>query len=495
MKAYLMYRGQDFNLEAPLPPNAPDLIQDLELNTLLNAMAHDDKFLFDVAKKTVLSTLTDPEEISFRQQILMDCLEHPSVAREIYAIALEAIQGEKLAWRFSLRSPDSVLSSSIRLLEIFFPILIKLRHTADTHASEFHSEGFVRFFEMIKQELNDEYLSVIQDHVAQLRFPNGALISAQLGKGNKGNNYTLRKPFEKKQSWTERLLHRDKPLYFEIADRDESGIRAIEELRERGINKVANALSQSADHILNFFTKLREEMGFYMTCINLKEQLERKGEPTCIPEALAADKSALSAKGLYDICLSLRLESRVVGNELAADNKELVFITGANQGGKSTFLRSIGLAYLMMQCGMFVAAERFSANVSDGIFTHFKREEDATMKSGKLDEELSRMSEIADYITTNCIMLCNESFASTNEREGSEIARQITYAMLNSGIKVLFVTHLFELARIFYERKLDIALFLRAERKPDGQRTFRIVEGEPLPTSYGVDLYKQIFGS
>jgi len=501
MKANLMYRDKDFTMDTELTPNvlsqilpnSLDLIQDLELNTLFNAMAHDDKFLLEVAKRAVLFSLTDSEEIVYRQQILVDCLEHPDVAREIYAIALEAIQGEKSAWRFMLKSPDSVLYSSIKLLEIFLPIIKKLRQVADTQANEFHSEGFTRFFQMIKQELDDQYLNTIQEHLTQLQFPNGALISAQLGKGNTGYNYTLRKPFEKKRSLTQRLLGRDKPLYFEIADRDESGIRAIAELRERGINEVANAVSQSADHILDFFIMLRNEMGFYITCLNLHEQLVRKGEPTCIPEALAIDKPALSAKGLYDICLSLRLEGRVVGNELAADNKELVLVTGANQGGKSTFLRSVGLAYLMMQCGMFVAAEHFSANVSTGIFTHFKREEDVTMKSGKLDEELSRMSKIADNIKSNCVLLCNESFASTNEREGSEIARQIVCAMLDSGIKVLFVTHMFDFAEGFYLRNLDIALFLRAERKPDGQRTFKMAEGEPLPTSYGEDLYKQIF--
>ncbi|MER8376745.1 hypothetical protein NKH19_22355 [Mesorhizobium sp. M1338] len=64
----------------------------------------------------------------------------------------------------------------------------------------------------------------------------------------------------------------------------------------------------------------------------------------------------------------------------------MVVITGANQGGKSTFLRGVGLAQLMMQCGMFVPAA-FCGSVCDGVFTHYKRGEDATMKSGKLDEE------------------------------------------------------------------------------------------------------------
>ena len=37
------------------------------------------------------------------------------------------------------------------------------------------------------------------------------------------------------------------------------------------------------------------------------------------------------------------------------------------------------------------------------------------------------------------------------------------------------------------------AIFLRAERQVDGGRTFKLMEGEPLQTSYGEDLYERIF--
>jgi DNA mismatch repair ATPase MutS len=179
---------------------------------------------------------------------------------------------------------------------------------------------------------------------------------------------------------------------------------------------------------------------------------------------------------------------------LQADGKSLVMITGANQGGKSTLLRSVGLAHLMMQSGMFVGAQTFRADISAGVFAHFKREEDASMESGKLDEELSRMSEIADQISPNSVLLCNESFASTNEREGSEIARQVVRAMLDRQIKIFFVTHMYDLAHGLHEQQLDTALFLRAERQADSRRTFKLLEGEPLPTSYGEDSYRRIFG-
>jgi DNA mismatch repair ATPase MutS len=148
---------------------------------------------------------------------------------------------------------------------------------------------------------------------------------------------------------------------------------------------------------------------------------------------------------------------------------------------------------MMMQCGMFVPAESFTAELCAGVFTHYKREEDVTMKHGKLDEELARMSEIADAITPNAIVLFNESFASTNEREGSEIARQVVAALLEKGVKVFFVTHLYEFARSTFERNGANAVFLRAERLADGTRTFRLPEGEPLETSYGEDLYKEVF--
>jgi DNA mismatch repair ATPase MutS len=105
------------------------------------------------------------------------------------------------------------------------------------------------------------------------------------------------------------------------------------------------------------------------------------------------------------------------------------------------------------------------------------------------------MSGIIDQITPGCVLLCNESFASTNEREGSEIARQIMRALLARGIRVLFVTHLFDLANGFHVEGSQTALFLRAERRPDGQRTFRVIEGEPLPTSHGEDLYRRIFSA
>jgi len=53
---------------------------------------------------------------------------------------------------------------------------------------------------------------------------------------------------------------------------------------------------------------------------------------------------------------------------------------------------------------------------------------------------------------------------------------------------------MYDLAHSFDAERLDTSLFLRAERQPDGRRTYRLLEREPPPTSYGEDSYGRIFG-
>ena len=231
----------------------------------------------------------------------------------------------------------------------------------------------------------------------------------------------------------------------------------MSELRDRGLGLAADALEKSADHILSFFLMLLTELAFYVGCLNLHERLLELGAPFSFPSATERGAPRFSCENLYDVCLALSMNRLPVGNDIAADGKSLIVVTGANQGGKTTFLRSFGLAQLMMQCGMFAPAKRFHANVVDGIFTHFKREEDATMNSGKFDEELSRMNDIVDILPPYALILFDKSFAATNEREGSEIARQIVSALLERAHKVAFVSHQYDFTHGFCAKRLRLS--------------------------------------
>jgi hypothetical protein len=507
-----MYRDRDFLTlgEIPRPERYRDygwpqlslheraLIQDLEVDTVLRAVAGDDPFVLEVARRAVLSGFTNNIDIIlYRQAILKDCLKNPAAVRQLYALTEETIEGKKQHWwGLSSRYPGSILSSSVSLMQFLIAMLRRLRDLAETQAAQFESKGFTVLFATLEKELTDEYFASVHDHLVQLKFRSGVLASASLGEGNAGTNYVLRQARGKGLNWFERILGKGPPAYtFHLHPRDDGGARIVSELRGRGINLVANALAQSTEHVLSFFEMLRVELAFYVGCVNLHDRFAAMGAPMCFPEPKPQGERWLRCSALYDVSLALTMGRSVVGNKVDAESKSLVIITGANQGGKSSLLRSIGLAQLMMQCGMFVGAESFSAELCRNLFTHYKREEDATMKGGKLDEELRRISDIADAIGPNSILLFNESFASTNEREGSEIARQVVCALLERHIKVFFVTHMYEFAHSFFDRKMEDVLFLRAERQADGRRTFKLLPGAPLQTSYGEDLYEEIFGA
>jgi hypothetical protein len=498
MKVYLLFRDRDFDFGADLPPGHQDLIQDLELTTLLQAMAAGDKFLHEVSTKVLLARLDDPDAIRYRQRILADCLAQPDVIRQMYAVATAALDDRRHIWGGyggTYQTPSSNLSGAVTTVDAYVARLRQLRQLADDHAGEVRSDGLRRLFTTLQRDLDDEYFGEISYHLKQLRFRAGVLISAELGRDNSGINLALRASGDARRGWKERLGIGPRTSYsFTLAPRDEAGAQILSDLTGRGTNLVANAVAQSADHIRSYFTMLQAELGFYVGGLNLADRLAAKGAPVSVPEPGQPAPFAFSCTDLRDTCLELQSPAAVVGNDVQADGKSLVIITGANSGGKSTFLRSIGVAQLMMQCGLFVTAGAFRANVTRGIFTHFIREEDADMTSGRLDEELRRMSVIADQIGPRCLMLFNESFAGTNEREGSEIGRQVVSALLDAGIKVFFVTHRFGFAEHFHRQQAASTLFLRAERQPDGRRNYKLAVKDPLPTSFGEDLYYQLGG-
>ncbi len=482
-------------------------MQDLGLDTLFATMAGGDRFIHQVVQQVILHSLTDPSEILYRQEILGDCLAHPELIRELYQIPLEFLERKRKQWLwFSSRhsSPGLILSGARQLLETSLDLLRSLQKFASEHEEDFQSRGFLRFFSMLRQELDDPYLALVETHVKSLRFPSGVLLQAQLGKGNEGTRYLLCKSNTPSGNWISRFFSDKSPVYsFSLHPRDESGARILGELRDRGLARVADSVAQAAEHIESFFQVLRWELAFYIGCLTLKDHLAQLGAPFAMPVPHPLQELRLEASGLYDVSLALSLGQRIVGNDLDADGRNLLVITGPNKGGKTTFLRSLGQAQLLMQAGMFVPAESFQANLVSGLFTHFRRGEDRSMERGKFEEELQRMSQILDAIKPYSLLLMNESFSATNEREGSEIAHQVVTALLESRVKVSFVTHFYEFSRRLqeeWERRSASArthpypyLFLVAERLPDGTRTYRINKGTPQKKSFGEDLYGRIF--
>lgn len=488
MKANLMFPDRDFDIQAEPVYGKDNLLSDLELAHILKSMAGDDKQIAQACETALFTPLVSERDIAYRQAILSDALDNPGTVRGMYDICqkTEELRRGSLRWMSSYYL-SSTYSSAIELLQLYTGKLMELRKLAEKAAGSFRSEGFNNLFSLLSKELSDEYFAQVRDHLSELKDGKGTLVSARLGNYLQGITYVLRSK-NRKTFWRRWAFAPS----FTLSARDDAGAKDIGNRTERAINEAANALAQAAEHLDSFYKMLRGELAFYVGCIKLRDMLQAIGMPFCIPRMAGSESSERTWEKLYDASLALANAAPVTANSLRAD-KRLYIITGANQGGKTTFLRSLGQAQLMAQCGMPVGAEIFCAPIRLGIFTHFKREEDANMKSGKLDEELSRMSGITDHLRPASMILLNESFSATNEREGSEIFGQITRALVENGVEVFSVTHLYAYAASFLGD--EHTQFLIAQRLDNGERTFLIQPGEPLVTAYGNDLYKKIFGT
>ncbi|UZX14665.1 DNA mismatch repair protein MutS [Thermus sp. PS18] len=486
MRVGLLHPDEDLSLAKPLPYSWAEVEHDLGLGTVLEAMAEGDTYLLDVARQVLAQGLSqEARVIHHRQEVLREALEHPRLIEALYRLAGQTLQEKrKESWGLFRRDrPD--LYGGIKAMEALLKGLRGVRELLES--AHLATRGFRSLKDQLAAHLTPEFFREAEGHLRALRFPQGIWMTASLGPGGRSRDYTLLLPKRNPIPWP--FGSRPKAFTLTLHPRDEAGARILGEFRERGVFAAARALALAVEEVTRFFEALRAEVGFLLGAIRLANRLRALGLPLAFP--VPAEGVRLAFRNLYDVGLALR-QGYAVGNHLEAHGKNPILITGANRGGKTTFLRSLGLAQIMMQAGLFVGAEFFESGLVDGLFTHFKREEDPSLEAGRFEEELRRLSDLVDHLTARPLFLFNESFAATSEPEGSELGAQVIQALVERGIRVVFVTHFYTLAAAFLGNAK--ALFLRAERLPDGRRTYRLKEAPPEPTAYGLDLLRRIFG-
>ena len=496
MKVHLLFQNKDYDPKNEISPQEQAVCEDLELDTLVSAMSGDDEFLATTIRPLLYCSLLHEEEILYRQEILRDSLTHASLVQELYSLAVAGWEN-KAAQDYMIfgHSPTMLLERAVLELEGELPILASLRDLAEKSLPVMKTPGWQTFFQMLQQELTREYLQGLQKLLQELHFPQGLLVRVHPGIKLTAEAHTVCQiPDTPSEGWFKKLRKRFRPtkrFSIVLAERDESGHQILSEMLNTAVAGTAATVAACQEHVRAFFASLRTELAFYLGCLRLAKRLNEKGIALSFP--ILDPAVNFSCQELSNITLALRMTTSPVTNTINAETYPLVMITGANQGGKTTFLRSLGQARIMMGCGMFVAAAYFRGEIGR-IFTHFRREEDQQMKSGKFDEELQRMNDLIDCLHAGDLLLLNESSAATNEREGSAIALEILQALYSCGIKVAFVTHFYALAHTLQQSEQPI-LFLRAGCRPDGKRTFAMETGKAMRTSFGMHIYHNVFGN
>lgn len=504
-----------------------------------------DRHLGEMLKKVMMVPLRTEEEIYYRQDILRDCMENKEFIESLYEISRDMTFRWEALGKQQLDKPGSRdksanLLSRIEILHLFVNTLSRIKTLCrryDTGAAdsvgtaadaagsgtkpagELTSRGLVTFCRRLEEDFGDEQEEKIRgilsdiifycdgqeeysltgsdskrEYISRMVLDCSVSAGMKLGVMSLEEVSTVERKLKKRKSdmtLREKMstaFSREPTLIVKNVDLLED----LKQLNEQITAYIMDSFRPMMDELRDFFEELYTQTAFYQACGNLFTRCKRSHIHLCFPEV--GNREQLHFQELMEFSMAVYRGLIPIGNDCNVDGKQLLVVTGANQGGKSTFLRSVGIAQVMMQCGMPVCAKAFVSGIFPHLFTHFTRREDSAMNSGRLDEELGRIDGIIRHLGEGSMVLLNESFATTTEEEGSGIADDVIRAMLEAGVKVLTVTHLVAFARKMYERQLPEAAFLTAQRREDGTRTFKMITGAPELTSFGLDLYDELIG-
>lgn len=536
MKVHLLYPNREWEGKKPYF-DKNSIVSDLGLQALFRTASREqippngsvkslieaDVFLEEVMEKVMMEPLETEEEIIYRQEIMKDCLSNEEFIRELYRFGKETLEqwdklGRNQTKKASQYGAVSGLVTEVHLLQLFVERLTILRGILEEYEKYLEAPGlkaFIsRFSRVYSTEMEDNLNQLLGDisfyvDKNQNRYdkPEKNLLKnarivmrCDITEGLKFNTFRL----SEVESLSKKYKKQKRPKTFAqiclgpfatdggFLIRDDYVLAETKRLEYQVVRYILSYCDNFVGECKSFFEQLTFQSGFYMAAFHLSKRLERHEMTFSYPKV--GKQEDLKLVELKDFVMAIEQGKSPVGNTVDIQKKLLLIITGANQGGKSTFLRSIGIAQVMMQCGLFVPAESYESGIFPELFTHFTRREDSEMNSGRLDEELGRMNQIVEKLGDRSLVLLNESFATTTEKEGSVIAYDIIKALTESGVKVLTVTHLLSFAqKVHGEKWLDVE-FLSAERMADGRRTYKMMQNEPQLTSFGLDLYEEIIG-
>lgn len=547
MKAHLLYENKEWT-KGKTYFDTKAVIEDLNLDIFfktaarnqeeqtgtVQALGGEDVYLAEVMEQVMMVPLNSWDEIFFRQEVLKDCLSVQELAEELYSFCDNLMfEWNKLGrrdMRKDYRETNGYLITRMKMLYLFLDKLAELKQYLAKKRELLHSAGFQNLLSGLEGEFREENEAYLRQLLNSLAF----FCEGEDVSGAERNTLkpvmelecTLSGGFKLEQIWPDVVESTDKKYKKEkrqktlserwlgafapepsVPLREDVVLRDLKQLEYAVVRYIMGYLETFYLECQGFFEQLYFQSAFYFGACRIYQRMKntasgkpakdgendnQSGLPICFPSVCSNDN--LSFDELKECSMALGRRIEVIGNDVDIRDKMLLVVTGANQGGKSTFLRSIGIAQVMMQCGLFVSAKRYESGIFRGIYTHFTRREDVQMNSGRLDEELGRMEQMILHLEQDSLMLLNESFATTTEQEGSEIAYDIILALLEAGVKVLTVTHLLSFAKKCYHQGRMKAEYLSAERLKNGERTFRMVQGEPELTSFGLDLYEEIIG-
>lgn len=165
------------------------------------------------------------------------------------------------------------------------------------------------------------------------------------------------------------------------------------------------------------------------------------------PKALAKEEHVIKIEGFYHP----QLKKAVANNLTITPESNVVFLTGANMAGKSTFMKSLGIAMYLAHMGFPVPAKAMEFSVLDGIYTTINLPDNIVIGASHFYAEVLRIKKIAKELSSgrNIFVIFDELFRGTNVKDAYEATIAITRAFAKKHSSVFVIsTHIIEAGEV-----------------------------------------------
>ncbi|MHB1440062.1 MAG: MutS-related protein [Cuniculiplasma sp.] len=232
--------------------------------------------------------------------------------------------------------------------------------------------------------------------------------------------------------------------------------------------------------------EIYRELQFYISYLEYISPLMKEDLEFCIPEM--GNERDLYCLSSFDLALAHKLTSsgsRVITNDFNLSGGEnTIVVTGPNNGGKSTFARSLGQVYFLAALGLPIPGKKSKLFLVDNIYTHFEKSEDPDNLMGKLENDLVKMKKILNLATERSVIIINEMLSSTASTDAIQIGKRIIDLIGKKNSICVYVTFLDEFARI----RGVVSMVSQVDPSASEMRTFRVVRSDPNGLAYAMSL-------
>lgn len=482
------------------------------------------------AMKVFTQLSQDPETLNYRLDILDDFLRVPALEAILYENVHKLYVNEHVnIQKLGLADSFYALNQRLESLKTFIECVTKCHEFLDSNQDKFRSSALKKltayfssvfnsdYFDEVKRE-TDECLKILAKGVKSvtvginfddmMRPVEAMLISVSTDAIKKKGKFDW---LFGRVGDSGRAIGKTHSLYNEnggINDLEAPLFRELKEINSEYISHLDTAIrayyKKSTEDILTF----ENQMSFYIGAKRIVEAVRARGLDMTRPKYLPIKERKMNAKGLFDLSFYIQmvgsnpmgsLKDKIITNDCRFDDDGRFFVlTGANNGGKTTYTRAVGIIQVFAQAGLYVPCTECEISPVDFIYTHFPKEEEVGLNTSRFTQECKQFKETIDSATRYSLLLLNESIQSTTPTECVYIATELAKIFRCIGVRGIYATHLLELAKSLDKINKEVegdtklvSIVTTVDTTADNKRLYRIIRDEPQEFGYARTIYEK----